>query len=70
MCIRDSPGSPREAPPARPPSHFVGRFGICAKSDAEPAPPELQGPTLRSLGPTLRSFLGPRSSRFERRKRF
>eukprot|EP00969_Alexandrium_andersonii_P127722 5645340-Alexandrium_andersonii.AAC.1 len=39
MCIRDSsPGPPREAPPARPPACFFGRFGLCAKNGAERSP--------------------------------
>eukprot|EP00969_Alexandrium_andersonii_P183440 8105873-Alexandrium_andersonii.AAC.1 len=60
MCIRDSP--PREAPPACRSARFFGRFGICANSGAESTPPELQGSTLRP-------FLGPRSSGFERLER-
>eukprot|EP00969_Alexandrium_andersonii_P055671 2453808-Alexandrium_andersonii.AAC.1 len=61
MCIRDR-DPPREAPPARPPARFAGRFGNCAKNGTERTPPELQGLHLRS-------FLGPRSSSFERLKR-
>eukprot|EP00969_Alexandrium_andersonii_P179892 7951532-Alexandrium_andersonii.AAC.1 len=54
MCIRD-----------RTPSipAFIGGFGICANNGAERTPRELGGPILRPR-------LGPRSSRFERVKRF
>eukprot|EP00969_Alexandrium_andersonii_P351134 15434750-Alexandrium_andersonii.AAC.1 len=43
----------REAPPARSPARFVGRFGIGAKGSAEATPREPPGAIV---GP----FLGPR----------
>eukprot|EP00969_Alexandrium_andersonii_P278303 12302425-Alexandrium_andersonii.AAC.1 len=52
------PQKPSE-PPKQP--HFAVRFGICANSGAKSTPLELQGSTLRP-------FLGPRSSSFERPK--
>eukprot|EP00969_Alexandrium_andersonii_P323059 14274417-Alexandrium_andersonii.AAC.1 len=52
---------PLEAPPARQPARFVGGIGIRAKKGAERTPRELREPTLRP-------FLGPRSSSFERLK--
>eukprot|EP00969_Alexandrium_andersonii_P008308 361886-Alexandrium_andersonii.AAC.1 len=51
----------RPRTPSRP--SFVGRSGICARNAAERTPQELRVPMLRP-------FLGPRSSRLERLKRF
>eukprot|EP00969_Alexandrium_andersonii_P361831 15458418-Alexandrium_andersonii.AAC.1 len=42
-----------EAPPARPPSRLVGRFGVCANNGADSTPREL-------LGAVLKPCLGPR----------
>eukprot|EP00969_Alexandrium_andersonii_P311899 13781992-Alexandrium_andersonii.AAC.1 len=39
MCIRDSPRTPREATPARPPDRFVGGSDACAKNAAGRTPP-------------------------------